>query len=96
MTARKVVLSCNFEQDFCGWTLGLASIATMQWVRTNQATPEGNTGPMWGYPKGSYYAYTNSTNVRQGRKGQEIIFLVFFFFNFLNCIYLTFCHVACN
>ncbi|KXJ23721.1 uncharacterized protein LOC110249945 [Exaiptasia diaphana] len=55
--------SCDFEKDFCHWTSTGLTIRNMIWKRTNTSTPTPKTGPLWGHPKGSFYAYTYSKGV---------------------------------
>lgn len=64
VASRKTVLSCDFTDgsNLCGWTNKPTGSAL--WVTTNSSTPEADTGPWWGHPKGSYYAYTNTTSAR--------------------------------
>ena len=65
---KRTVLSCDFDDGsrLCGWTNKRTGSS---WVTTNTSTPESNTGPLLGHPKGSYYAYTNTTSAHPNEEG---------------------------
>ena len=70
VTSKETVHSCNFEDgSFCGWSNERGS-RTLRWVVTNSSTPAVNTGPLWGHPKGSFYAYTDTTDATIGQEGE--------------------------
>ena len=54
------MLKCDFENGMCGWSSSRQGGNALSWVLTNTATPEADTGPLWGHPKGSYYVYTDT------------------------------------
>ena len=53
----RVLFNCNFETDLCGLTTTGNNI----WIRYNQPTPSGNTGPDVAY-NGSYYVYFEASD----------------------------------
>ena len=60
---KNTVLSCDFDNGWlCGWT---NNPARSSWVTTNTSTPGPNTGPLWGHPRGSYYAYTDTASANE-------------------------------
>ena len=70
VTSKETVHSCNFEDgSFCGWSNERGS-GSLRWVITNASTPAVNTGPLWGHPKGSFYAYTDTTDATFGEEGE--------------------------
>ena len=73
MASKKTILSCDFDDgSLCGWT-NKRTGGTVRWVTSNTSTPESNTGPLWGHPKGSYFAYTNTTTAAPNMEGMQIV-----------------------
>ena len=68
-TSKEAVLSCTFADGphLCGWTNKPGGASS--WVTSNTSTPEPDTGPLWGHPKGSFYAYTNTSSATPNEEG---------------------------
>ena len=53
----------------CGWTSAQQGGSSIKWVITNTSTPESNTGPLWGHPKGSRYIYSDTSKAVANQRG---------------------------
>lgn len=53
----------------CSWTSAQQGGSSIKWIITNTSTPEPNTGPLWGHPKGSRYLYTDTSQAAPNQRG---------------------------
>lgn len=67
--SQKRILSCDFENGMCDWTSAQQGGSSIRWVITNTSTPEPNTGPLWGHPKGSRYIYSDTSQAAPNQRG---------------------------